>query len=66
MDIAEGVPDSPSDAALGPARRHLELSLEQVERVNPEHGSERVVLQCKDAAHTQMNGEVGWWDSCYV
>jgi len=27
---------------------------------------ERVVLQNKYAAHTQMNEEVGWWDSCYV
>jgi len=66
MDIAEGVPNALSDAALEPARRHLELNLEHVEQVHEEHGdcaradtSERVVLQIKDAAHTPINEEVG-------
>ena len=56
MYVAEGAPDAASDAALGLARRHLELDLEQVERVHAEHGrraradpSERVVLRDQTA-----------------
>lgn len=52
MYVAEGTPDAASDAALGLARRHLELDFEQVEWIHAEHGrrargdpSERVVLQ---------------------
>ena len=37
--IAQGAPDAVLDAALGNARRHLDLDLGLVERVHAEHGN---------------------------
>jgi len=66
VDITEGVPDAASDAALGRARRHLELDLEQVKRVHAEHGncacadtSKRVVLQSKGRGSCLESGMMG-------
>ncbi|SRR6266702_4052595 len=57
--VAQGAPDAAPDATLGPARRHLELDLEQVERVHTEHSDyaradsgERVVLKNNNAVST--------------
>ena len=37
MNVAQGAPDPTTDATFGPERRHLELDLEQVERVHAEY-----------------------------
>ena len=67
MYVAQGEPYAPADAALGSARRHLKLDLEQIERVHAEHRGDaradpgkRVVLQNQKKRQVSGRG-VGHW-----